>query len=257
MRKLLTHNCVLRIGNTGLGLEAVRALAASPIAYEIIVGCRTPSKGEAAIETVKGELPSTASTFSVQQVDLCSDDSIEAAVQAISARHGHLDVLINNSGAAFDGEVAAGRMTIRQMLNASWDVNVSGTHVLTTLCCPLLLKSENPRLLFITSGTSTLTETESTEENPMTKRLNSSPPAGWPKPHVGPLTAYRSVKTGLNMVMREWTRILRNDGVKVWAVSPGFLATGLGGQGAEKLKEVSSRYGIPGRGVQQRRQVSC
>lgn len=31
------------------------------------------------------------------------------------------------------------------------------------------------------------------------------------------------------MMMREWTRILREDGVKVWCISPGFLATGLGG----------------------------
>lgn len=28
--------------------------------------------------------------------------------------------------------------------------------------------------------------------------------------------------------MREWYRVLRGDGVKVWCVSPGFLATGLG-----------------------------
>ncbi len=33
----------------------------------------------------------------------------------------------------------------------------------------------------------------------------------------------------MNMMMREWTRLLREDGVKVWAISPGFLATGLGG----------------------------
>ena len=31
------------------------------------------------------------------------------------------------------------------------------------------------------------------------------------------------------MMMREWTRILREDGVKTWCVSPGYLATGLGG----------------------------
>ena len=30
------------------------------------------------------------------------------------------------------------------------------------------------------------------------------------------------------MMMREFSRILKNDGVRVWGVSPGFLATGLG-----------------------------
>lgn len=57
-----------------------------------------------------------------------------------------------------------------------------------------------------------------------------------------PLTAYRSSKTGLNMLMREWVRILRNDGVKVWCLSPGFLATGLGGAGPEALKKVRLKY---------------
>ena len=33
----------------------------------------------------------------------------------------------------------------------------------------------------------------------------------------------------MNMMMREWARVLREDGVKVWCISPGYLATGLGG----------------------------
>lgn len=72
-----------------------------------------------------------------------------------------------------------------------------------------------------------------------TTNISASPPAGWPKPPAGlNNTAYRSSKTGLNMLMREWRRLLLNDGVKVWAISPGFLATGLAGAGAEKLKQV-------------------
>lgn len=42
------------------------------------------------------------------------------------------------------------------------------------------------------------------------------------------------------MAFREWVRILGNDGVKVWAVSPGFLATGLAGIGEEKLKQMGA-----------------
>lgn len=35
----------------------------------------------------------------------------------------------------------------------------------------------------------------------------------------------------------EWHRILKDDGVKIWAVSPGFLATKLGGdqEGNKKM----------------------
>ena len=38
--------------------------------------------------------------------------------------------------------------------------------------------------------------------------------------------------------MREWVRILKNDGVKIWSVSPGFLATGLGGD-----QEINKKLG--------------
>jgi NAD(P)-dependent dehydrogenase (short-subunit alcohol dehydrogenase family) len=40
------------------------------------------------------------------------------------------------------------------------------------------------------------------------------------------------------MLMREWAKILKNDGVKVFAISPGFLATSLADIGAEQLKKV-------------------
>jgi hypothetical protein len=40
----------ISIGNTGLGLEAIKALLQSETAYEIIIGCRTVSKGDDASE---------------------------------------------------------------------------------------------------------------------------------------------------------------------------------------------------------------
>lgn len=115
------------------------------------------------------------------------------------------------------------------MWNKSWDVNVSGTFVTTNTFVPLLLKASEPRLLFITSGTSTLAEHDN-QKLP----INHAPPKGWPKPTYM-IPAYRSSKTGLNMMMKEWGRLLKEDGVKVLAISPGMLATGLGGN-PEALK---------------------
>lgn len=34
--------------------------------------------------------------------------------------------------------------------------------------------------------------------------------------------------------------MLKGDGVKVWAISPGFLATGLAGIGEEKLRKMGA-----------------
>ncbi|KAI1114107.1 hypothetical protein F5Y14DRAFT_451287 [Nemania sp. NC0429] len=228
-------------GNTGLGFETVKALLQSPIAYDIIIGSRTVSKGEDAITELKKEFPQSASTLSVLQIDLESDESLEKAVSELTSKYGRLDILVNNSGASFDYEILQGKKTMREGFNAAWDVNVTGTHILTTLAVPLLLKSSDPRLLFIASGTATLAETERTD-HPALMRINASPPAGWPKQAIGmETTSYRSAKTGLNMIMREWHRTLLNDGVKVWAVSPGFLATGLAGIGAEKLKQIGAQ----------------
>ncbi|KAI0376934.1 NAD(P)-binding protein [Hypomontagnella monticulosa] len=234
------HIILITGGNTGLGYEIVKALYKTDVPYEIIIGCRTPSKGEAAIETLRKEIPSSPSSLSIVQVDLNSDESLEKAVETLTTRHGRLDTLVNNGGGSFDLEVQSGKMSLRECLNATWDTNVSGTHVLTTLAVPLLLKSADPRLMFVTSGTACLTETE-LFNGPIMQRLNGSPPAGWPKPNeqLG-LTAYRSVKTGLNMLMREWVRALRNDGVKVWCISPGFLATGLTGAGPDKLRQMGA-----------------
>ena len=124
-------------------------------------------------------------------------------------------------------------MTIRQAWNASWDTNTAGTYVLTHTLAPLLIQSPQPRLLFLTSGTSTLNGTED-----LSSRLSIAPPAGWPKTNTFlPLSAYRSSKTGMNMMAREWERELRNDGVKVFLVNPGLLATGLGSFGRIQMRK--------------------
>ena len=124
------------------------------------------------------------------------------------------------------------------MWNQSWNVNTVGTQVMTSTFVPLLLQAPNPRLLFITSGTSTLAGTEN-----MALFVNRYSAKGWPKGNFDGknynVPAYRSSKTGMNMMMREWHRMLHEDGVKVWCISPGFLATGLGG-GEEMNKKMGA-----------------
>ena len=45
---------------------------------------------------------------------------------------------------------------MREMWNKTWDVNVTGTYILTHSLMPLILASSDPRILFLTSGTATL-----------------------------------------------------------------------------------------------------
>ncbi|THC92720.1 hypothetical protein EYZ11_007797 [Aspergillus tanneri] len=153
-----------------------------------------------------------------QIIDIENDASIQSAFTEVQSKFGKLDALINNAGAQFDRSLAAGNLTVQEAWNQSWNVNTVGTQVLTSTFMPLLLQSPDPRLLFLTSGTSTLDNTALT--------ANHNPPNGWPKSGIS-FAAYRSAKCGLNMLMREWYRMLREDGVKVWAISPGLLGTGI------------------------------
>lgn len=221
--------------NTGLGLEIVKALCASTEQYTLIVAARSSDKASSAIKEVQELHPTMQTKLLPLVLDVESDESISAAAEHIQKNHGALDVLVNNAGASFDQAIAQGtsNMTMREALNKDWDVNVTGAHLLTQALVPNLLKSPRPYLIFMTSGTCSLVETESDQ-----LWFNKAPPAGWPKPPS--FIGYRSCKTGLNIVMRDWYRLLKNDGVTVFAISPGFLATGLGGSGPQKLKEMGA-----------------
>jgi NAD(P)-dependent dehydrogenase (short-subunit alcohol dehydrogenase family) len=100
-------------------------------------------------------------------------------------------------------------------------VNVAGTQVMTWTFMPLLLKSADPRLIFVAGLSQITVASEAYFPTP-------PQPAGWPKKVDFETIAYRCSKTALNMMMLDWNHKLKEDGVKVWGVGPGFLATDLG-----------------------------
>lgn len=231
--------------NTGIGLETVRALLKSPSAtvYQILLGARDVQRGLDAATMLAKEVPETKSAVEVVQIDVQSDESIEALYGAVKDKYGRVDVLINNAGLSpterpdtlscvlqliksstgvnLDGHTL--KLPVREAWARTYDVNVVGTQILTTTFVPLLLASSSPRLIFLTSGLSSLA---GASQKLITYIPFGGVPAGWPK------TAqfagnYRSSKAALNMMMVHWYHLLYNDGVKVWCVSPGFLATGL------------------------------
>ncbi|KAE8444372.1 hypothetical protein EG329_000572 [Mollisiaceae sp. DMI_Dod_QoI] len=220
----MTANPIILVtgANTGLGFETIRALCQSSKPYTILLGGRSLEKAEDAARKARTEFPKSPSVVKTVQIDIEDDDSISRLFEHLSSHYDRLDTLINNAGALFDQQYYQGKISMREMWNKSWNVNTTSTNILTHTLMPLLLKSSDPRLLFITSGTSTLAESGNT-----TLPINQSPPAGWPKQSTG-VPAYRASKTGMNMMMREWARVLKEDGIKMWCISPGFLATGLG-----------------------------
>lgn len=221
-------------GNNGIGYETVKALFQSDKTYHVLLGSRSLEKAKLAIDTIHKECPESTSTVETVQVDLNSDESIEKAFEQIKASPGHIDTLINNAGATFDIEFLAGKVSLRECFTKAYDVNVAGTHVMTWTFMPLLLKSHDPRLIFV-AGLSQITQASE-------KYFPTPPqPAGWPKKLDFDTIGYRCSKTALNMLMLDWNHKLKEDGVKVWGVGPGFLATGLGNV-QEKAKEMGAGH---------------
>ncbi|KAF4900220.1 Short-chain dehydrogenase/reductase tropE [Colletotrichum fructicola] len=206
--------------NTGIGYETIKALLSSDRSYHILLGSRSMEKGAAAAAQLRDDVPSTASTLEVVQIDVDSDDSIARAFDFVQSKHGRLDYLVNNAGCA----LTEPDTPPREALNVMYNTNVSGQHVVTMTFAPLLIKSDDPRLLFLTSGTAHLARFAE-EFWP-----GEAPAAGWPKPasQFAP-TGYRVSKTALNMLLLAWHWTLKADGVRVWGISPGQLATNLGG----------------------------
>ena len=99
---------------------------------------------------------------------------------------------------------------------------------------PLLLKSTDPRLIFVAGLANQTQASESYFPTP-------PQPAGWPKKIDFETIGYRCSKTALNMLMLDWNHKLKEDGVKVWSVGPGFLATNLGNI-PEKAKEMGAGH---------------
>ncbi|GAY22189.1 short chain dehydrogenase [Sphingobium fuliginis] len=176
--------------------------------------------GNAAAETLRAE----GADVSAIQLDICDESSVAAAAARIEAETG-LDILINNAAIMDEGGEPGGAAPppSRVPLDAiarTYSTNVLGTLRLTQQLLPVLLRSDAPRIVNVSS------------------RLGSfghqSDPQ-WPGRAVNKL-GYSSSKAALNMATLMLAYELRDTSVKVNAVSPGIIATDLNGEGAEALR---------------------
>ncbi|KAI8949628.1 hypothetical protein F4801DRAFT_552752 [Xylaria longipes] len=230
----MTSKIVLVTGaNSGIGYEIVKAFLEAETRYHVLLGSRSYEKGKAALQLIQTECSDAANTVELVQLDVTSDESIEKAVETVKNGPGRLDTLIHNAGAGFDADFEHRRMSLRDSFNKAYDVNVSGAHVLTWMCIPLLLKSQEPRILFL-AGLSQMTQAaEAYFPTP-------PQPAGWPKKIDFETIGYRCSKTAMNMLMLDWNHKLKEDGIKVFSVSPGFCATNLIGNGSDAMKAMGA-----------------
>ena len=181
----------------GIGAEIVRQLAADH-GFLVFAGARHP--GEVAEQ--EGVEPI--------RLDVTDQSTIDAARERIEADSGRLDVLINNAGITGPWADRAAEEDLDQA-HAVLETNLFGAWRLTQAMMPLLRRSDDARIVNVSSGAGQLND------------MNG----GYP--------SYRISKSGLNAL----TRILANEesGIRANSVCPGWVRTDMGGRGAPRSVE--------------------
>ncbi|KAH7064248.1 hypothetical protein BKA63DRAFT_169282 [Paraphoma chrysanthemicola] len=190
--------------NRGIGSELARTLARDHN-FHVILGSRLPELGSVAAADLQRE--GLAASFVT--LDLSSDDSTPTAIMTIEQSCGHIDVLVNNAGVMLQTGQGDHLTIRRQAFQDSFNINITGSALLTDACIPLLSKSSVPRILFMSSTLGSITT-----------RLDSG--NIWDFMNFVP---YRSSKAALNMIAAHYANRYKEQGWKVVTVCPGYVKT--------------------------------
>ncbi|MFD9702512.1 SDR family NAD(P)-dependent oxidoreductase [Lentzea sp. NPDC059081] len=186
--------------NKGLGHEIARQLAERGMT--VYLGARDETRGREAVAAI-----GTGDVRFVR-LDVTDPVSVDDAVRTIGAECGRLDVLVNNAGIA--GEIGTEVLAITaDQLRATYEVNVLGVVTVTSACVPLLRKSENGRIVNMSSRLGSLTALSTPDSRQRSR---------------GAL-AYSSSKAALNVLTLLYAEALREDGIQVNAATPGRVPT--------------------------------
>ncbi|MEV6874161.1 SDR family oxidoreductase [Amycolatopsis sp. NPDC051128] len=190
--------------NKGIGREIAAQLAA--LGHTIVVGARSAELGEKAA----AELGADSVVL-----DVTDPASVAVAADAIEARYGRLDVLINNAGISRPPgtDLSNQRPASADVgtLRAIFETNFFGVVTVTNALLPLLRRSAAPRIVNVSSGAASLAR-------------NADPELAV---HLPISAGYTPSKTALTALTIQYARELRADGVLVNAVCPGYCATDL------------------------------
>lgn len=187
--------------NRGLGLEFARQYAEA--GHRVQATCRHPGSAEALQELAAAH----PDRIAVRELNVTDTAQIAAIASAVLDDVGRLDLLINNAGVTQRGEELS-NLEARSMLDV-FAVNSVAPMIMTRGFLPLLQSAERPAIVNISSQMGSLSEKD-----------------------YGRHYSYCASKAALNMLTRAAAHDLRDDGIVVVALHPGWVRTGLGGDGA-------------------------
>jgi len=141
---------VITGANCGIGLETARDLAKR--GAQIIVGCRSRQRGEAAVNEIVSK--SCNSKVEMVELDLLSLDSVHRFAQVVAARPEPLSLLINNAGMGDFGAItwAVGKSHLSDDgLEMTTQCNHLSHFLLTNLLREKLAEAGNARVINVSS----------------------------------------------------------------------------------------------------------
>jgi len=194
MRTLQNRVVFITGGSRGIG-RAI-ALRCARDGASVVIAAKTGEphpKLEGTIHTVAAEIEAAGGRALPLQVDIRSDEQVEAAIAKTVETFGGIDVLVNNASAI---SLTSTLETEMRKFDLMFSVNVRGTFAVSRAAIPHLRKSANPHILTLSPP------------------LNMS--AKWFKNHV----AYTMAKYGMSMCTLGMSEELRRDGIAVNSLWP-------------------------------------
>ncbi len=196
---------VITGANKGIGFEVARQLGRA--GFTVLLGARDPQRGQDAAAHLRGE----GLDVRYAAADLNDGAASGAALaRTIGEGFGHLDVLVNNAAIFDKGDGHASDIGL-DTLRRTFEANFFGTVAFTQPLLPLLRAGGSAQIINVSSGLGSLA-------------INGD--AASPYYHAKAL-AYNASKAALNMFTVDLAYDLRETGVRVNSVCPGYTATDL------------------------------
>ncbi len=187
--------------NKGIGFEVARQLARK--GFHVFLGARNAQAGPAAAEKLAGD-----GEVTFLEIDVSKPESIRSAAEEFSKKCDHLDTLVNNAGIALDEDENVLKISA-DTFETTLRTNTLGPLLVAQAFGPMLKKSEQPRIVNVSSGGGQLADGAD----------------GWSP-------AYCISKTALNGVTSQLAVGLPE--VAVNSVCPGWVRTDMGGDNATR-----------------------
>jgi len=189
--------------NRGIGLEMTRQFLEKD--NRVIATCRQPKRA-IVLQTLAEKSPDQ---LTILPLDVTNDVSLQAACNATQRIVNQLDIVVNNAGILKSEETLSNFDP--DIMQQTFDVNATGAMRVVVQFLPFLQKSEQAKLINITSQLGSL--------QAMTRL--------WGR------YSYNSSKAALNMLTRMLALDLKEDGITVVCIHPGWVQTDMGGTNAD------------------------